>query len=258
MNSLLEFIDQILGSMFEFFNSSSLQMFLLVGTGLLTIALLILALTRWGHSRPLWKCVVLSVTAHILLLGYAYGTRLILVDSSQKVAKVNSKEESSSMEVRLVDERGTEKDIVERIESEKMSWNEFGNEQPLPELQPLPRPNIDSEILIQREKPEIAKTVPANRFTPMPKAEPISQALPPVASMPKQPAPIPKVTSPSTLRVLPQKEVAEIPQTSQNFIDEMFARDGEFKAEVVESKNVIALNSTQPNSLRPNSPDHSA
>ena len=128
-------------------------MFLLVGTGLLTIALLILALTRWGHSRPLWKCVVLSVTAHILLLGYAYGTRLILVDSPQKVAKAKSNEES--MEIRLVDERGTEKDIVERIESEKMSWNEFGNEQPLPELEPLPRPNIDSEILIEREKPEI-------------------------------------------------------------------------------------------------------
>ena len=255
MNSLLEFIDQILSTMFEFFNSTSLQMFLLVGTGLLTIALLILALTRWGHSRPLWKCVVLSVTAHILLLGYAYGTRLILVDSPQKVAKAKSNEES--MEIRLVDERGTEKDIVERIESEKMSWNEFGNEQPLPELEPLPRPNIDSEILIEREKPEIAKTVPANRFTPMPKAEPVAQTLPPVASLPRKPEPLLKAT-PSTLRVLPQKEVAEIPQSSQNFIDEMFAREGEFKAEVAEPKNVIALKSTQPNSLRPNSTGHSA
>ena len=34
--------------------------------------------TRWGQAKPLSKCVVLSVFAHILLFGYAYGTKLIL------------------------------------------------------------------------------------------------------------------------------------------------------------------------------------
>ena len=46
------------------------------GLGLLTVALLVLIRTRWGQARPLSKCVALSVFAHVLLMGYAYGTRL--------------------------------------------------------------------------------------------------------------------------------------------------------------------------------------
>lgn len=47
-----------------------------VGFAVLSVAVLILMQTRWGHARPLSKCVVLSVFAHILLLGYAYTTEL--------------------------------------------------------------------------------------------------------------------------------------------------------------------------------------
>ena len=47
------------------------------GLILLTIGLVILMSTRWGHAKPIWKCVILSVFAHILLGGYAYGTKLI-------------------------------------------------------------------------------------------------------------------------------------------------------------------------------------
>ena len=43
----------------------SLQMFLLIGSAVLAIALLILTLTRLGHARPVMKCVILSVIAHI-------------------------------------------------------------------------------------------------------------------------------------------------------------------------------------------------
>jgi len=249
MNSLLEFIDRLLATMFEFFNSSNLQMFLLVGTGLLTIALLILALTRWGHSRPVWKCVVLSVTAHILLLGYAYGTRLILVKPSESVAKVQPADKSE-MEVRLVSEKGAEKEITERVESERMSWNEFGNDQPLPELKPLPRPEVDSEILIEREVPKLAKIIPANRFTPIPKAEPLPEtdvfAAPEAKPVPQQ------VASPSTLRVLPRPEQVEMPESSQTFIDEMFAREGEFKVnDEAASPQVFAATAPQSNMLQP-------
>ncbi len=54
------------------FSSANLQMLLLVGSGILAIALLSLALTRWGHSRPVRKCVILSFVAHILLMGFAF------------------------------------------------------------------------------------------------------------------------------------------------------------------------------------------
>jgi hypothetical protein len=42
----------------------------------LTVGLLILTRTRWGNARPLAKCVIFSVLAHALLIGYAYMTNL--------------------------------------------------------------------------------------------------------------------------------------------------------------------------------------
>ena len=58
--------------------AGNLQWFLLIGSGVLAVSLLVLAMTKWGHSRPVWKCVILSFVAHILLLAYAWGTWLIL------------------------------------------------------------------------------------------------------------------------------------------------------------------------------------
>jgi hypothetical protein len=43
---------------------------------LLTLSLLVLMRTRWGQARPLSKCVVLSVLAHLWLLAYAHMTKL--------------------------------------------------------------------------------------------------------------------------------------------------------------------------------------
>jgi hypothetical protein len=254
MNSLLEIIDQFLARLFEFFNSTNLQMFLLVGTGLLTVALLILALTRWGHSRPLWKCVVLSVTAHILLLGYAYGTRLIVTKPSMQVADAESSTEDS-MEIRLVDERGAEKDVDQRVESERMSWNDFGNDQPLPELEPLARPKVDSEIVIEREVPSQAKVVSVDRFAPIPKTEPVPQVdtQADVREMTAEFKRPPEQTiSPMGLRVLPQPEEVEIPESSQTFIDEMFARDGEFRARKdSDAPQVVAVQASPSSMLQP-------
>jgi hypothetical protein len=48
-----------------------------IGLAVLTVSLLVLMRTRFGQARPLSKCVALSVFAHVLLMGYAWGTRLI-------------------------------------------------------------------------------------------------------------------------------------------------------------------------------------
>lgn len=53
------------------------------GLGILTISLLVLMRTRWGQAKPISKCVVLSVFAHVLFVTYAYTTRLIF-DSPPK------------------------------------------------------------------------------------------------------------------------------------------------------------------------------
>lgn len=46
---------------------------LVLGAGVLSlsVALLVMMRTRWGHARPLSKCAVLSVWAHLMLLGFA-------------------------------------------------------------------------------------------------------------------------------------------------------------------------------------------
>lgn len=49
-----------------------------VGFALLAIFLLIASRTRWGQTKPLTKCVVLSVLAHVWLLMYALGNPEIL------------------------------------------------------------------------------------------------------------------------------------------------------------------------------------
>lgn len=56
---------------------------LLLGLGALALCLLVLMLTRFGQVKPLSKCVVLSVFAHVLLMAYAYGISF-LNDTSPK------------------------------------------------------------------------------------------------------------------------------------------------------------------------------
>jgi len=178
MNILLDLIDQTWNLMQEMLASTSLQMFLLVGSGLLAICLLILAMTRFGHSRPVWKCVVLSVGAHILLLGYAYGTRMVYVapTTQPRIAEVDNEQ----LEINLIEESQQQEDTEQRIEAEGESWNQFVNQQPLPELEKLGRPEVDSQIVIDRQRGPIQfdRTESAiERNEPLPKqtGEPLNQ-----------------------------------------------------------------------------------
>lgn len=49
-----------------------------IGLGLLTVALLAMMVTRWGQSRPLRKCVVLSLWAHVLMAVYATTVDIVI------------------------------------------------------------------------------------------------------------------------------------------------------------------------------------
>ena len=48
-----------------------------LGLAAFTVALVVLIWTRWGQYRPLRKCLVLSVLAHLLLAGYATTVRIV-------------------------------------------------------------------------------------------------------------------------------------------------------------------------------------
>ena len=138
-NTFLEFWH----SLTETFTVSNLQLLLLTGTGILAICLLVLALTRWGQSRPVWKCVILSFGAHILLMGYAYGTHMIF--DTPTVAN-----HSDPMRVNLVEERGKSVSGSEGIDSSPQPWDEFVNQQAVPDVEMLERPLIDTEVVLER------------------------------------------------------------------------------------------------------------
>jgi hypothetical protein len=62
----------------DFFAGIDLAMGILwLGLGAFTLGLLILRYTRWGQSHQLEKCMVLSVLAHLLLLGYFATMRIV-------------------------------------------------------------------------------------------------------------------------------------------------------------------------------------
>ena len=126
----------------DLFAATDLQLLLLIGSGILAISLLVLALTRWGHSRPVWKCVILSFVAHILLMGYAYGTRLMFQTPIVQPAQL--------MRVNLVEENGESLDGTNPLESSEKSWNQFVIQPELPLMDNLERPAIDSEIVIEK------------------------------------------------------------------------------------------------------------
>ena len=92
----------------------NLQWFLLIGSGVLAVSLLVLAMTKWGHSRPVWKCVILSFVAHILLLAYAWGTWLILE------APAVANREVTPLRVNLTEESGDSIDGFEILKSSEL------------------------------------------------------------------------------------------------------------------------------------------
>lgn len=117
------------------------QWVLLIGCGLLAAAMLILTLTRWGQVRPIWKCVVLSVVAHLLLIGYMYGTHLISrAPVVQRADTVTMRVVDTAPELEELDPPS----IEETEPDEQFVDNDF-----IPELEPLGRPEIDSKIEMQ-------------------------------------------------------------------------------------------------------------
>ncbi|MCC7335733.1 MAG: hypothetical protein IT422_11580 [Pirellulaceae bacterium] len=63
-------------------HTRSLAIALGIGFAILAISLLVASRTRWGQAKPLTKCVVLSVLAHVWLLMYALGSREVLPQGS--------------------------------------------------------------------------------------------------------------------------------------------------------------------------------
>ena len=108
----------------DIFANQTLGYCLLIGLGILAILSMFLVWTRWGHAKPLSKCIALSIFAHILLGGYAYGTKLFFSYAE------TTKEEPVAFSV-LEDDESFEEEIEPEKSSAEQSekpWEKFAGE----------------------------------------------------------------------------------------------------------------------------------
>ena len=119
-------------------SSRSLWIVLWSGLALLTVALLIVTRTKWGQARPMSKCVVLSVFAHLLLIGYAYKTELFAV--------YPTKAASDSIRVTLISSDLSRKRDKQPAEKSK-PWEHFiSSEVTDPEHSTLARDQLAADL----------------------------------------------------------------------------------------------------------------
>ena len=120
----------------EFFTSMELLVGLLwTGVGVFAVALIVLMHSRWGQSRPLRKCLVLSLLAHLLLAGYATTVQIV----------GNASDAEPVMHVSFVEGPLREADGVEDPVAKERPWDEFRLDavpRSEPEEAPRPRPTL--------------------------------------------------------------------------------------------------------------------
>lgn len=187
----------------------------------LSFALLVLMRTRWGQSRPLRKCFILSLIAHLLLAGYATTIQIVIATPGGVLQSVT--------EVAIVEEFPEEpfqavRDDAQESRNELAPWDRFADgaavvpprlDAPpasaleprhvvdLPQEPSLPRP------IEPRPTPEAAES-PADLQVPDSAAEmvidPVFTTIPHAA--PVQPIEAPKAQrhspEPPPLRITPQ------------------------------------------------------
>jgi len=91
------------------------------GLALITITLLILMRTHWGQARPVSKCVVLSICAHLLLIAYAQVTQLFAPPVISHSAPVNIRLSQIEIEDLPVDESPSQHQPWDQLASSPQS-----------------------------------------------------------------------------------------------------------------------------------------
>jgi hypothetical protein len=139
---------------------------IIVWSGLvgLTLALLVLVLTRWGQSRPLRKCVGLSVFAHLLFLVYAYGTNLFF-----DIPPGGSKD-VLVLTISAADDSHEDDDAAMQPDRRGRPWERYSNDSAaISQAEvPLPRESPTPDISRQRRSsdlPEVAALGASDQIT---------------------------------------------------------------------------------------------
>ncbi len=169
---------------------------LLAGLAALVIALLVLMRTRWGQARPLSKCMVLSVFAHVLLMAYACYVRTFVavpLPGHDEVVQVTL--------VAPVEEELPEETTDTPPTPDPEPWDDFSTEPPT-DVQPQ---SLEAERTATDELP-----VPQRQ--PQRSAVPVDQAeFPEIPLTPDPPLPTPSMIARSETAP-PQPAAEAMPQ----------------------------------------------
>lgn len=162
---LFSFLDAI----FRFLRGEAFLIGVLwMGLAAVTVGLLILMRTRWGQARPIRKCLILSLIAHILFIGYAATVQIggpCAVHREPMVARV---------EIVVEPEETPEPPRPEPAEPEP--WEAFArSDEQAAAPQPEESPRIESPVKPDRE------AAPA-KSSPLPSHSLVDPPSPPTAA----------------------------------------------------------------------------
>jgi hypothetical protein len=166
----------------------SLAIVLAIGFISLFAALVVMVWTRWGQARPIAKCAGLSFAAHLLLLVYAYSTRVLFDQPGSWLGQ--------TVKVHIVDAEDYEEAAFAPELHEEQLWSRPGDDDS-EEINVLaPVPSTSDTIAPQ--------TTAIARATRPTEAAPAIQPAPPPIAPPEHvaaadaPVPAPAPTRPAT------------------------------------------------------------
>ncbi len=161
----------------------ALAIVLAIGFISLFIALVVMVWTRWGQARPIAKCAGLSFAAHLLLLIYAYSTRVLFDQPGSWLGQ--------TVKVHLVDAKDYEETAFAPELEEEQPWSRPGDDdsEELNLLAPAPSATAavtpQTTAITRTTRP--AEIVPPAAPAPQPVAPPEQTAAvqPPSATPPR-------------------------------------------------------------------------
>ncbi|WDI42316.1 prenyltransferase/squalene oxidase repeat-containing protein [Bremerella sp. P1] len=205
------------------------------GLAFITLSLLILMQTRWGQARPVSKCVVLSIFAHLLLMTYAQVTQLFAPAGVGNSAPVNIRlsqidfqqedQSESNKEVKPWDQLAMSPAPVEGLMTPLERMEMPAPDMPVPPMpQPpmpspqqrpwdIPQPQLPPEQVVENTMPATGPQ-PVLEMTPSPvSAKEMASPAPAAATaqVEKQASPMPMPQLDRMDRTMPQIRSAPLP-----------------------------------------------
>ncbi len=193
-------------------NSSQLLIWALwIGVGLLTLSAIALMFTRWGKKSPLRKCFVISLLAHLNLLGYAWTVQIVAHGIEQRFGE--------SVRISMVEDEILPPDQEQQSQTTASPWD-ASNERPLIDhtVDPQRMQRQEDENLPHRSNEVSASSLPDFQTLP----EPTQQAN--VSG--QQAMAAPELVTHATPREAEQVQTQQ-PQTVQHELDPAQSANGQ-------------------------------